>query len=71
MSGTSMQRPTSVPRWPAHVMLCGLVCILLGIAGLLVAQQYPSMVQASNVIGYLGLFLVLIGFFSHISLDWP
>lgn len=67
MPRTSMQRPNLAPQWPSYIILCGLVCIVLGIAGLLVAPQYPSIVQASNVIGRLGLFLVLIGFFIHIS----
>lgn len=58
-------------QWPAYLIFSGLVCILLGIVGLVVTQKYSSMVQISNAIGYLGLVLVLVGFLIHISLDWP
>ncbi len=69
MPETSIQRPNTAPRWPAYIMFCGLICILLGIAGPFMAPQHPLIVDASSVIGYIGLFLVLTGFLIHISID--
>lgn len=71
MPEASIQRSNTVPQWPRYLMLCGLVCIIFGIVGLSIAQKHPLIAQASNSVGYFGLFLVLSGFFIHISLDWP
>lgn len=71
MSEASIQRPNTVPRWPEYLMFCGMVCIVFGIVGLSIAQTRPLIAHVSNVVGYFGLFLVLSGFFIHISLDQP
>lgn len=69
MANKPTQRTESTPQWIGYIMFAGLVCILIGIVALSLAHDRPALTDVANIIGYLGLALVLISTFIHISSD--
>lgn len=69
MSERGRKTQNGTPQWVDYLLLGGLLCIIIGVLLRIAAQAYPKFTGVASAIGYLGVFLILAGFFIQISIE--